>query len=258
MLTFNSHIFETWVFGLMLPLTRILGFIAIAPFFSSKSFSAPVKVAFGVLLALIVIPAVPSVPRIDILSLNGVLVLAQQILIGLAMGLTAQIIFTGIEMAGQISGLMMGFGFASFFDPQTQNTTPVIGSMMNILAMMVFLSINGHLMLVSGLVDSFHSFPIAMELSAINGMAIANWGAQIFSIGLQIALPMIAALLITNIALGVLTRAAPQLNIFGIGFPITICVGFIVFSLMMPSLAPAYRHFLEQGITASQSILKAK
>jgi flagellar biosynthetic protein FliR len=258
MLTFNSHIFEAWVFGLMLPLTRILGFIAIAPFFSSKSFSIPIKVAFGVLLALIIIPTVPESPRIDILSLSGVLVVAQQILIGLAMGLTAQIIFTGIEMAGQISGLMMGFGFASFFDPQTQNTTPVIGSMMNILAMMVFLSINGHLMLISGLVDSFHSFPIEMQASSINGMAIANWGAKIFSIGLQISLPMIAALLITNIALGILTRAAPQLNMFGIGFPITICVGFLVFSLMMPSLATAYRHFLEQGISASQSIVKAK
>lgn len=258
MLTFNSHIFETWVFGLMLPLTRILGFIAIAPFFSNKSFSVPVKVAFGVLLALIIIPTVPTIPRIDILSLNGVLVLAQQILIGLAMGLTAQIIFTGIEMAGQISGLMMGFSFASFYDPQSQTNTPVIGSMMNILAMMVFLSINGHLMLVSGLADSFQSFPIEMEAHAINGMTIANWGSKIFSIGLQVALPMIAALLITNIALGILTRAAPQLNIFGIGFPITICVGFIVFSLMMPSLAPAYRHFLEQGISASQTILKAK
>jgi len=258
MLTFNSHIFEAWVFSLMLPLTRILGFIAIAPFFSNKSFSIPVKVAFGVLLALIVIPTVPNIPRIDILSLSGVLVLAQQILIGLAMGLTAQIIFTGIEMAGQVSGLMMGFGFASFFDPQSQTSTPVIGSMMNILAMMVFLSINGHLLLVSGLVDSFQSFPIEMQAQAIDGMTIATWGSKIFSIGLQIALPMIAALLITNIALGILTRAAPQLNIFGIGFPITICVGFIVFSLMMPSLAPAYRHFLEQGITASQTILKAK
>ena len=121
MITFNSHIFEAWVIALMLPLTRILGFIAIAPFFSTTSFTIPVKVAFGIMLALIVIPAVPEIPRIDILSFRGVLILAEQVIIGLAMGLTAQIIFTGVEMAGQLSGLMMGFGFASFFDSQSPN-----------------------------------------------------------------------------------------------------------------------------------------
>ena len=258
MITFNSHIFEVWVIALMLPLTRILGFIAIAPFFSTTSFTIPVKVAFGVMLALIVIPAVPEIPRIDILSFQGILIVAEQVIIGLAMGLTAQIIFTGVEMAGQLSGLMMGFGFASFFDPQSQTNTPAIGTMMNILAMMVFLSINGHLILVSGLLESFRTFPIGVEAHGIDMMRIALWGSKIFSIGLQLALPMVAALLITNIALGILTRAAPQLNIFGIGFPITICVGFIVFALMMPSMAPAYRYFIEQGITTSQSIIQLR
>ena len=258
MITFNSHIFEAWVIALMLPLTRILGFIAIAPFFSTTSFTIPVKVAFGVMLALIVIPAVPDIPRIDILSFQGILIVAEQVIIGLAMGLTAQIIFTGVEMAGQLSGLMMGFGFASFFDPQSQTNTPAIGTMMNILAMMVFLSINGHLILVSGLLESFRTFPIGVEAHGIDMMRIALWGSKIFSIGLQLALPMVAALLITNIALGILTRAAPQLNIFGIGFPITICVGFIVFALMMPSMAPAYRYFIEQGITTSQSIIQLR
>ncbi|QWD06437.1 flagellar biosynthetic protein FliR [Polynucleobacter paneuropaeus] len=258
MITFNSHIFEVWVIALMLPLTRILGFIAIAPFFSTTSFTIPVKVAFGVMLALIVIPAVPEIPRIDILSFQGILIVAEQVIIGLAMGLTAQIIFTGVEMAGQLSGLMMGFGFASFFDPQSQTNTPAIGTMMNILAMMVFLSINGHLILVSGLLESFRTFPIGVEAHGIDMMRIALWGSKIFSIGLQLALPMVAALLITNIALGILTRAAPQLNIFGIGFPITICVGFIVFALMMPSMAPAYRYFIEQGIATSQSIIQLR
>ena len=130
--------------------------------------------------------------------------------------------------------------------------------MMNILAMMVFLSINGHLILVSGLLESFRTFPIGAEAHGIDMMRIALWGSKIFSIGLQLALPMVAALLITNIALGILTRAAPQLNIFGIGFPITICVGFIVFALMMPSMAPAYRYFIEQGITTSQSIIQLR
>ena len=242
----------------MLPLTRILGFIAIAPFFSSQAFPMPVKVAFGVLLTLIVMPIIPQIPRVDILSLRGAFIVAEQVVLGLAMGLVAQIIFTAVEMAGEISSLMMGFGFASFYDPQSHASTPVIGSMMNVLAMMVFLSIDGHLLLISGLVQSFQSFPIGFDTHGIDFLGIATWGGKIFSIGLQLALPMIATLLIINLALGVLTRAAPELNFFGIGFPITICAGFLVFALMMPSMAPSYRYFLEQGIEASQHIIKAR
>jgi len=258
MITFNGHIFEVWVLSLMLPLTRILGFIAIAPFFSSSAFPMPIKVSFGVLLALIVAPIIPQIPRVDILSLRGAFILAEQVVLGVAMGLVAQIIFTAVEMAGQISSLMMGFGFASFYDPQSNASTPVIASMMNILALMVFLSIDGHLLLISGLVQSFQSFPIGFDAQGVDMLGIATWGGKIFSIGLQLALPMISTLLIVNLALGVLTRAAPDLNFFGIGFPITICVGFLVFALVMPSMAPAYRYFLEQGIEASQHIIKAR
>ncbi|MBU3545097.1 flagellar biosynthetic protein FliR [Polynucleobacter sp. MWH-Mekk-B1] len=258
MIDINTDLLQAWVTGLLIPLTRILAFISIAPFFGNKSISLPMKVAMGFMLAVAIAPAIPGMPTVDLLSLQGVLTITQQMIIGLAMGLMVQIIFTAIEMAGQISGLTMGFGFATFFDHQSQGSTAVISQFLNVLAMLVFLSMDGHLMMISALLESFYSFPVSDIPGSIDGMRIALWGENIFSIGLQLALPVVATLLITNMALGVLTRSAPQLNIFGIGFPLTLCVGFIVIALMLPSMALPYSYFIEKGITASKSVLKLR
>jgi flagellar biosynthetic protein FliR len=177
-------------------------------------------------------------------------------IIGLAIGLMMQIIFSAIEMAGQISGMTMGFGFATNYDPQSAGSTIVISQLMGILALLVFLSMNGHLIMISALFESFYAFPVTAEPRMIDGMTIAIWGAKLFSISLQLSLPIVATLLITNLALGILTKSSPQLNIFGIGFPITLCVGFVVIMLMLPTMAAPYQYILEQGMAASKIMLK--
>ncbi len=258
MIDINTDLLQAWVVGLLIPLTRVLAFMSIAPFFGNKSLSLPIKVAMGFMLAVAIAPAIPNLPKIDLLSLEGVLIIIEQMIIGLAMGFIAQIIFTAIEMAGQISGMTMGFGFATFFDPQSHGSTAVISQFLNVLAMLVFLGMDGHLMMITALLESFYSFPVSEVAGSIDGMRIALWGGKIFSIGLQLALPVVATLLITNMALGVLTRSAPQLNIFGIGFPVTIAVGFLVIALMLPSMAVPYHYFIEQGITAGKSVIKLR
>ncbi|QWD13727.1 flagellar biosynthetic protein FliR [Polynucleobacter paneuropaeus] len=256
MLTLNSDLIQAWVVTILIPLVRILGFVAIAPFFGNQAISMSIKVAMGILLAIMIAPAAPAMPTVDLLSLRGILIIAEQMIIGLAIGLMMQIIFSAIEMAGQISGMTMGFGFATNYDPQSAGSTIVISQLMGILALLVFLSMNGHLIMISALLESFYAFPVTAEPRMIDGMTIAIWGAKLFSISLQLSLPIVATLLITNLALGILTKSSPQLNIFGIGFPITLCVGFVVIMLMLPTMAAPYQYILEQGMAASKTMLK--
>ncbi len=255
MISVSSDILQAWVTGLLLPLTRILGFIAIAPLFSHAAIPQRIKLSIGILLALIIVPTVPDMPKIDLFSLQGFLLLAQQMMIGVAMGLMVRVIFAAIDMAGQICGMTMGLGFATFFDPQSQGNTAVISQFFGLLAILVFLSLNGHLIMISALAESFHSFPITTTPTAVDGMKIAMWGGKIFSAGLQLALPVVAALLITNMALGILTRTAPQLNLFGIGFPITIGIGFVVIALMLPAMAVPFQQFIEESMNAARQLV---
>lgn len=249
MISFSSTDLYTLVASFLWPLTRVLGLIATAPLFGNLSVPMRLKVALGVMISLVIAPGVPAVPAADPMSLAGLAILAQQLVIGLAMGFAMRIVFSAAEMAGEITGLTMGFGFATFFDPQTRARTSVIAQFLSLLTLMIFLALNVHLMMLSSLAHSFVTLPISAQPMGTAGfLQLANWGGLIFSSGVQLALPMIAALLITNIALGVLTRAAPQLNLFGIGFPVTVGAGFIVVGLVLPFLATPLSRLLEEAL----------
>ncbi|MES2319299.1 MAG: flagellar biosynthetic protein FliR [Pseudomonadota bacterium] len=255
MLTLTSGEMHTWIAALLWPLSRILGLITSAPLFGNGSFPRTGKVLLGVMLAMIMAPAIPAGPALDPLSLAGVLILLQEMLIGVAMGFSMRIVFAAVEMAGEVASLTMGLGFASVFDPQTKGRSSAVSQFLALIATMAFLSVNGHLILIEALADSFISLPIsATPISANAPYQMVRWGATIFSAGLQLALPILAALLITNIALGILTRAAPQLNIFGIGFPVSLGVGLLVISQTLPYLGMPFQNLFNQGIEASRSI----
>ncbi|KQQ88021.1 flagellar biosynthetic protein FliR [Massilia sp. Leaf139] len=258
MLTLTSLEINAWIAGLLWPLTRILGMLASAPLFGHASVPNPVKVILGVLLALIVAPTVPSIPAVDPTSYAGLLILVQELLVGLAMGFAMRLVFAAIEYAGELASSTMGFSFASFFDPTTQGRSAAISQFLSMVATMAFLALNAHLVLLAALTESFISLPIsATPLSSTAPLELARLGSRIFSAGLQIALPIIAALLITNVALGILTRAAPQLNIFGIGFPITLGVGMLTLSVALPYLNTPVQNLFNEGIEAGRRIPRA-
>ncbi|MBA5686433.1 flagellar biosynthetic protein FliR [Rugamonas apoptosis] len=249
MITLTTAEMNTWIAALLWPLTRILGLIAAAPLFGNSAVPVTIKVGLGVLLALIVAPAVPALPATDPLSLAGLLILAQELLVGLAMGFSIRIVFAAVEMAGEIGSLTMGLGFATFFDPNTQGRSSAISQFLALVATMGFLAVNAHLVLLSALVESFNSLPVsARPLYGGGFKQLADWGSIIFSTGVQLSLPIVAALLITNVALGILTRAAPQLNLFGIGFPITLGVGLLVIAMSLPYLATPMQNLFLEGI----------
>lgn len=249
MITLSSADINTWIASLLWPLARILGLITAAPVLGNRSVPVTVKVALGVLLAMVIAPNVPALPATDPMSYAGLLILVQEMLVGVAMGFTMRIVFSCIEMAGEISSLTMGLGFASFFDPNTQGRSSAISQFLALLATMAFISVNAHLVLLSALAESFQTLPVSgIPINGGGFKRLADWGASIFSAGLQLSLPIVAALLIANVALGVLTRAAPQLNLFGIGFPITLGIGFIVVATTLPYLATPLENLFLQGV----------
>jgi len=258
MLTLAASDINAWIAGLLWPLTRILGLITAAPIFGHASVPTQVKVILGVLLALVIAPTVPAVPAADPMSYAGLLILVQELLIGLAMGFSMRLVFAAVEYAGELASSTMGFGFASFFDPSTHGRSAAISQFLSMVATMAFLAVNAHLVLLAALSESFVTLPIsATPLSLAAPLELVRWGSRIFSAGLQLALPIIAAVLIINVALGILTRAAPQLNIFGIGFPITLGVGMLTISIALPYLGMPIVNLLNEGIEAGRRIPRA-
>ena len=213
MISVTSAELNTWIAAFLWPLTRIIGMISVAPLFGNVSVPARVKIALGIMLALIISPTVPALPALDPMSLPGFLILAQQLIIGLAIGFAMRITFAGVEMAGEITGMTMGLGFASFFDPQTRARSSAISQFLALLTLMIYLATNLHLVVLSTLAQTFELLPISSNFVSAGGMLeVVKWGGRIFSAGVQLSLPIVAALLITNIALGILTVSYTHLR----------------------------------------------
>lgn len=258
MLTLTSVEINAWIAGLLWPLSRILGLIAAAPLFGNPGVPQRVKIFLGIMLALVIAPLVPAVPAADPTSWAGLLILVKEMIIGLAMGFAMRIVFAAVEFAGEVASQTMGLGFAVFFDPSTRGRSSAVSQFMALVATMAFLAVNGHLVLIEVLAESFITMPITeTPFSSNAALELVRWAGRIFSAGLQLAMPVIAALLITQVALGILTRAAPQLNIFGIGFPITLGVGFLTLSLALPYLGAPIVNLFNQGIETSRSLPRA-
>jgi flagellar biosynthetic protein FliR len=168
-----------------------------------------------------------------------------------------RIAFTAVDMAGELIGLQMGLGFATFFDPQHGNNAPVVAHLMALLTTLFFLALNGHLLIVSTLAQSFSVIPVGGVVSGGHAaLGLASWGGQIFVSGLALALPVLAALVITNVALGVLTRTAPQLNVFAVGFPITLMLGFFMLALSLPYFTAPMERLLSSGMSAAMEVAR--
>ncbi|BCK86716.1 hypothetical protein MIZ01_0482 [Sideroxyarcus emersonii] len=257
MISFTSAQLSAWLAALIFPLARILALIASAPIYGIKEVPARIKVGLALAITLVIAPTLDIPAGLDPASAQGLLVLLQQMVAGLVIGLSMQLIFSAVEMAGDIAGLQMGLGFASFYDPQNATFTPVVAQFLGIIATLVFLAADGHLYMLSALADSFQDFPIGASVPAAHAFrTMAEWGGSLFSHALQFSLPMIGVLLITNLALAILTRSAPQLNIFAVGFPITITVGFVTLLLTLPYLSPLMEYFTHVGLDNASRIMR--
>ncbi len=249
MISISAAEINAWIVAFFFPLARILALLVAAPPFNNAALSVTIRLMLGLAIAIALTPALPPIPAVEPASAAGLWILAQQLLIGFAMGFSMRLAFSAVDMAGNLIGTQMGLGFASFYDPQSAAQTPVISELLGILALLTFLAINGHLMLIATLAHSFQIIPIGITPpGSASWLNVANAGAMIFLSGMLLALPILVALLITNVALSVLSRAAPQLNLFAVGFPLTLALGFAAMIVSLSYLSTPLQLLFEQGL----------
>jgi len=257
MISVTSAQLSAWLAMFIFPFTRILALIASSPVLGNKQIPVRVKVGLALLLTVIIAPTLDAQPGVEVASALGFVVLLQQILAGFAIGFTIRLIFVAVEMSGELAGMQMGLGFASFYDPLNASFTPVVAQFLGIIAALAFLGMDGHLYMLEALADSFHTFPISASVPhALALHTLAAWGGSVFAHALQLAMPVIGALLITNLALAILTRSAPQLNIFQIGFPITLAVGFAALVLAIPYFAPLLDQMIHTSLGTALHVMQ--
>lgn len=252
---FSAAEATAFVGSLLWPFMRISAMLMAIPVIGTRLVSVRIRVALGFLLAFMVFPLIPEVPSVDPLSVEGLTISMHQILIGLAMGFILQLVLAALAIAGESIALTMGLGFASMVDPSNGVNVPVLSQFFLILGTLMFLVMGGHLMIIQLIVGSFQTLPIAttgLERDAL--WIIITFSSQMFIGAVWIALPAMVSILVITLAMGIMTRAAPQLNIFSVGFPVTMLMGFIILMLVMPSVLPRFNDLLLSGMRASQQI----
>jgi len=250
-MNFTDQELTQWITGFVWPFFRVAALVAVAPILGVRVVPMRFRVVIALALTLVIAPMLPPGPGVDPVSAAGVLISACQILIGLAMGFLVRMVFAAVELAGSLIGQTMGLGFAQMMDPANGVTVPVISQFYTVLATLIFLLLNGHLVLIETLVGSFQAIPVALSSITEAGLwTLLAWSGWIFKGALVISLPALAALLLVNAAFGVMMRAAPQLNIFVIGFPISLMLGFVFMLLSLPLFAPQFASLLESAFEA--------
>lgn len=246
----------TWMEGFILVFLRISALFVAAPFFGATSVTVRIRLVLAGLISMLILPSIPSLEGFDLTSGAGLLAVVQQIFLGVAMGFILQMVFSGLILAGQVMAMTMGLGFATSFDPQNGVSVPVVSQFYVIFGTLIFLALDLHLHLIGYLALSFELLPVTgAVVSPDSFMLVANWATHMFTGALLLALPTLAAILLINVAFGVMTRAAPQLNIFAVGFPVTIAGGFIFMMLTLPSLLPLLTRLFEQAFEAMNLML---
>jgi flagellar biosynthetic protein FliR len=231
-------------------------FISI-PVFGVRALPAKVRVITAFLITLVVIPVLPVQPNIAIFSHAGFMVAFQQIAIGLATGFILQMVFAAMVVGGQTIAYSMGLGFASLVDPVSGVQVPIVAQIFMVSSSLLFLGVNGHLLLIEMLVESFNTLPIAgVGISLETLWAIITWSSQMFAAGVLLALPVMTALLFVNLSFGVAARAAPQLQIFGVGFPITIMLGMVLIWVSISNSLDVFSNLLTDGFGLINQLLK--
>ncbi|MGB0663623.1 MAG: flagellar biosynthetic protein FliR [Pontibacterium sp.] len=219
---------EQWVVSFLLPLFRVASFFMVVPMIGSQLVPMRIRLGVAIIVAILIAPLVPVTVNFEALSLQMVTVIVEQILIGTLMGFVIQVLFQVFVLGAQIIAMQMGLGFASMSDPANGVSVAMLGQFYLMMVMLLFLAMDGHLVMIEVMARSFFIIPVGNSLALDSLWRISLAGTWLFSSAMLMALPAVTGLLIINFAFGVMTRAAPQLNIFAIGFPFTMVMGLFV------------------------------
>lgn len=245
MLELTTLELDQWVAKFLLPFFRIASFLMVLPMIGTRLVPVRIRLGLALAIAVLLLPVLPPMPAIDGLSLQTYILIAQQILIGSALAFVIQVLFQIFTLGGQIISSQMGLGFASVSDPANGVSVVVLSQFYLMMVMLLFLAFNGHLVLLEALARSFYVLPVKEGGLPVSGfLEVARAGSWMVSSALLMALPAITALLIINLAFGVMTKAAPQLNIFAIGFPFTMVVGLLITWVSLEGFLGQYQRFV--------------
>lgn len=237
MISLNEAQIVEWLSPYLWTFLRVLAVFTAAPIFSSRAFPVRARIGLALLIAIAVQPSIQGQPVISVTGSQAFGATIQQVGIGLAIGFAVRLVFAAVELAGEVVGFQMGLNFASFFDPTLNNQSSAVARFFGQMAALLFVVLNGHLIVTMVVVRSFEAFPLDQNfLEALKTMKLYALGANIFASGLWIALPMIGMLMFVNLGLGIVSRVAPQMNIYAIGFPVTLTVGLIGMTATLPML----------------------
>ncbi|MDH4457257.1 MAG: flagellar biosynthetic protein FliR [Nevskia sp.] len=237
-----------WLEAVFWPMVRIGGVLATAPVLGARVVPVRIRVVLLVLLTLVLAPLLPAAPYLETFKAAWWLEVGRQLLLGVAMGFVLMIVFEAVVMAGELISYGMGLSFAQLVDPLRGAGTPVVGQLLMVMATLLFLSVGGHLRLIEALAASFQTLPVGgrgLDAEALS--MLARWGSALFVGGVQIALPVMIALLLVNLAFGVMSRSAPALSALSVGFPIALAAGLVLLSYSLPTLAAVLEHLLDQA-----------
>ena len=248
MITLTTGQLETWLAQVLWPFVRIGACFMVAPAFGAVFVPARIRIVLAGAVTLAIAPILPPPAAIAPFSAAGIVVTVQQLVIGVALGFSLQLLFDAVSLGGQLLANSMGLSFAFNIDPLRGAEVPALGQFYTILVMLTFMALNGHLVLIEVLVDGFRTLPIGTSGLGQDGLwTVVQWGSTLFVGALSIALPGVTALLIVNVAFGVMSRAAPQLNLFAVGFPISLVFGLVIVLAGMPAVQTTFTHLLGDG-----------
>jgi len=242
-----------WITPVLWPFLRVLALFQAMPVMGQRLVPMRVRVALAFMVAVCASNVAPAVQPVALDSAPAVLLIVQQLLIGLSLGFAVRIVFATVEFAGEIAGLQMGMNFAGFFDPMTATQATAVSRFFGTLVAFLFIVVNGHLTVIAAVVQSLTVFPVGPEPFAFLTATLPHeWGAEIFKMGLWIALPLIAIMMFVNLMLGVISRVAPQTHIFSIGFPITMGIGLTSLLFMLPLMEMPFLATLDRMLSHFQ------
>jgi flagellar biosynthetic protein FliR len=260
MLHLTAHQLEDWVALLYWPFVRVGSCLMVAPAFGAESVPARVRIVLAGSITLLIAPLLPAPPAVAAFSAAGCVITVQQVLIGIALGFCVHILFDAVNLGGQMLANSMGLSMAFNIDPLhgSDASTPAIGQLYTLLVTLTFLALNGHLALIEVLVHSFTTLPIGTDGLGVAGLnTVVGWGSQLFAGALAIALPGVTALLIVNLAFGVMSRAAPAFNLFAIGLPVSLVFGLVIITVGMPAVQATFIELLERTFEALRQLIGA-
>lgn len=249
---------STWVASFILPLFRIGAVLMTMPIFGTTLVPTRVRLYFALAITVVVVPGLPPMPQVQALDLSALLLIAEQIIIGALMGLSLQLFFQAFVVAGQIISIQMGMGFASMVDPTNGVSAAVIGQFLTMLVTLLFLGMNGHLVVFEVLTESFTTMPVGSAMLINHFWELANKLGWVLGAAMLLVMPAITALLVVNIAFGVMTRAAPQLNIFSIGFPLTLVLGLVIFWVGLGDILNQYQPLATEALQLLRDMAQAR